>query len=499
MKNIILTITFLVTITGLTYSQQVNGTIVSDSGNLKVVKIWGTHYQRGFAYGFLCGHDIMSVWNNYVFPTYGIYLNLAKQIVGNENYFSIDNRYRVEAGAILDGIGAAGFDTTGLSYLDLFVVNFLNDLQGFMPKKLPSQNCSSLLDWGDATLGTDLNGKSVICHHLDADQPDTAIINNQVLVIHFPSEPDEQPWLLTGTAGQMTAAQTVNNSGLCAFLNSVEGFSAQINMHYEPITLAIRKAIETADYNNDGKNNTDDMRAALSSNVNGYANGFIVCAVAPSTEITDSLTAGIIELASQQPYVTYRNADFADSITGENIYAANSMIKRNNAYDFCSRYTAVKNEINLNYNGQGIGSQDNWDIMKNFSTQSTNLQMIQVIPENRIFKISIRDAAHLAYQKTPMTLDMNILFTPVGIDETNQTENFNILMYPNPVKEQIQLELSGNHDHISYEISDLTGQIIQKSVIVNKTNIDVSGFPQGLYLIKVISDKGVTVKNFIKI
>ncbi len=41
------------------------------------------------------------------------------------------------------------------------------------------------MSWGDATIGTCLDGKSVISRHLDWT-PDPAITENQAIVIHIP-------------------------------------------------------------------------------------------------------------------------------------------------------------------------------------------------------------------------------------------------------------------------------------------------------------------------
>ncbi len=485
MKKKLLFVCLFFILIGYTKAQIVNGSILSNADNLTVVKVWGTHYERGYAYGYLCSSKIMSVWNNYILPNYGSYIPLAKQIIGNSNMFSINPKYKTEVEAMLDGIGAAGYDTTGLSYLDLYVVNFTTDLEGFVGKKLPSQNCSSLLNWGNATIGTDLNGKSVICHHLDAPQSDTAIINNQVLVIHIPSEIDEQPWFLTGTAGQMVASQAVNSHGLCVFLNTVDGFSAEYNKQYEPVTITIRNAIESRDFNNDGVNNVNDIRAAVSTNINGYARGFIICAVAPSSNLIDSLIGGIIELAPQQPYITNRTIDFQDSIVGTNLYAANSMIKRNNAYDFCSRYNDVKNEMNANYNGQNIGSQDNWNIMKNFSTQNTNLQMIQVIPENNILKISVRDSEHLAYQKEPLIFDISQFFIPTNIIEQKKSTDIELSVFPNPVIDKANVVFNNFVGISEIELYDETGNLILSINFSKKTVIDLSNLPKGVFILKV--------------
>ncbi len=482
------------------FSQTIKGEILADTANLTVVKIWGTHYERGFAYGYLCSNKIMSVWNNFVIPRYGTYLPLAKFIIGNPSHFNIPSVYVTEGQAMLDGLGAAGADTSGLTYLDLFVVNFITDLEGFTSKELPSQHCSSLLNWGDATIGTDLDGKSVIAHHLDAPDIDTVITNNQVLVIHIPSEADEQPWLLTGTAGQFVASQTVNNDGLCVFLNTVEGFSGEQNKQYEPVTLSLRKAVEKKDFNNDGSYDVNDIKEAVYSNTNGYASGFIVCAIAPSTLVYDTLVAIAMELTPQQPYITTRYVSFPDSINGVNLYAANSMIKRNNAYDFCSRYNNVKNEINNNYNGENIGSQDNWDIMATKSTQTSNLQLIQVIPENRIIKISVSDATELAYQKTPMTFNLDELFSaPSAIKPMSNAIELKILTYPNPFSDVISIELPFLNKRCFYEITDLTGRIIFKSEINTKDIINLREHKSGVYILRVFSDNSIITKRIIKL
>ncbi len=500
MKKIICLFSALFALYFSSYAQNIKGEILADTGNLTVVKIWGTHYERGFAYGYLCSQKIMSVWNNYVIPRYGTYLPMAKFIIGNPSHFNIPSVYVTEGQAMLDGLGAAGADTSGLTYLDLFVVNFTTDLEGFMPKSFPAQHCSSLLNWAAATAGTDLNGKAVIAHHLDAPDIDTAITNNQVLVVHIPAETDEQPWLLTGTAGQFVASQTVNNSGLCVFLNTVNGFSAEQNKQYEPVTLTLRKTVEKKDYNNDNAHDVNDIRDAVNSNTNGYARGFIVCAIAPSTLVYDTLIATAIELAPQQPFITTRYVSFPDSINGVNLYAANSMIKRNNAYDFCSRYNNVKNEINNNYDGDSIGSQDNWDIMATQSTQTSNLQLIQVIPESRIFKIAVTDTTHLAYEKTPLIFNLDTLFSEPSVYINPPIDGaIQLQTYPNPFSDVIYMELPFSDKPYHYEITDFTGRILISSVVKTKETINLSGYKSGVYILKVFINNRPIIKKLIKL
>jgi hypothetical protein len=498
MKKIATLLLSLLFFINTSYAQPVNGVILSDTGNLTVVKVWGTHYERGYAYGNICGDKLMSFWNNYIIPSYGTYLPLARLIISNENYFSIDSLYVLEAKGVIDGIGAAGGDTSGINYIDLFVVNFLTDLEGFLPKKESSvQNCSSLMNWGAATTGTDLNGKSVISHHLDALSLDTMITQNQVMIIQIPSESDEQPWLMTGIAGQMVASQAVNQSGIAVFLNTVNGFNAQINMAYEPMTLAIRKGIEKKDYNGDGAHNTNDIRDALNSNTNGFASGFIVCAIAPSTEGIDSLVSMVAECTPQTPYITYRNINDVDSIDGHNLYAANSMIKRNNAQGYCSRYLNVSDSINNYFNGINIGSFDNWEIMRTQSTQSTNLQFIQVIPELDMLKIAVSKLGVPAYKSQPMIFNLSDLFYCSSVNEISNHSD-GLTVYPNPTTGSIHIELHEATGTTRYEIFDLTGRILVSAAINQTAIADLSDFTNGCYLLKVYSENSVIIKKILK-
>ncbi|OFX38121.1 MAG: hypothetical protein A2X08_08920 [Bacteroidetes bacterium GWA2_32_17] len=498
MKKIFVIVVFVIASSlSIVYAQPVNGELVSDTGNIRVVKVWGTHYQRGFAYGYLCSQKIFSVYNNYILPNFGGLLPLAKSIIGNQNNFSIDTIYVTEAKAMLDGMANAGIDTAGISYLDLFVVNFITDLSGFITKKEIIQNCSSLMDWGDATLGTDLNGKSVISHHLDASPLDTNITNNQVVIIHVPSETNEQPWILTGTAGQMAASQAFNIHGVTAFLNTVNGFTALVNKGYEPVTLAIRKGLEKVDFNNDGLHNVNDIRDALSSNTNGYASGFIVCSLAPSTAGYDSLIAMVAELAPQQPYVTFRYNNYTDSIDGDNLYAANDMVKRNNAQIYCSRYLNVSNVIHTNYNGQNIGSSDNWNIMKTQSVQNINLQFIQVIPEDCVFKIAVSHYGNPAYQFAPQVFNFCELFS-TNIKSKTVVDEISINLFPNPSVNNLNIEITNATGLFTVEIYNVLNQKIHCSEIGKKSYIDISNLPKGIYLLKIYSKNVSQIKKFVK-
>lgn len=76
----------------------------------------------------------------------------------------------------------------------------------------------------------------------------------------------------------------------------------------------------------------------------------------------------------------------------------------------------------------------------------------------------------------------------------------NISVYPNPVTTTVTIEIpkvAGGEALI--DITNIQGQLIKTFTPTgNKTNIDVSAFPSGVYIVEVKTEKGVVVRKFIK-
>lgn len=474
------------------FSQQVNGLIVSDTGNITVIKVWGTHYERGFATGYLLAEHIIDLYINYIKPTFGSLLPTAKTVIQDGIHIKIDSIYHVEAQGVYDGVDSAGYSTSGMDYIDVLVANAFLDLQGlYLFKEVKfNMGCSSLMDWGTATAGTDLDGKSVISRHLDWDNT-AAIINNQAMVIHIPSEADEQPWAMIGFAGQISALSGIDNSGLGAFQHMMSDFSgtALMNMGYEPVWFSLRKALEKKDFNCDGLHDVNDLRDAVSANVNGYADGYIITALAPSATGYDSLTAMIAEVAPAVPLITFRTNSYPDSIPDDNLYAANYEIKRNDHLHFCLRYIRTKNGLG---NGTAISSDDNWQIMRDSSNSGTgNIQFMQFIPEWRQLKLSVYNSSIPAYLCISGIYDIDDLFNnPVMISEQANKNIFQL--FPNPADNNVCIKvLLTEPAIISVSLYSITGNnnlLITESTLLKGEYIysfDTGQLSNGIYICKM--------------
>ncbi len=81
-----------------------------------------------------------------------------------------------------------------------------------------------------------------------------------------------------------------------------------------------------------------------------------------------------------------------------------------------------------------------------------------------------------------------------GINEVNK--GCIMAVYPNPAVNYITVESPQN---ALIEITNLQGQMVKTfSAVSNKTTIGVSSFPNGIYIIKAISEKGIDVEKFVK-
>ncbi|MFH1003906.1 MAG: T9SS type A sorting domain-containing protein [Bacteroidota bacterium] len=83
----------------------------------------------------------------------------------------------------------------------------------------------------------------------------------------------------------------------------------------------------------------------------------------------------------------------------------------------------------------------------------------------------------------------------IGISEFNKEKN-NFIIYPNPATDNLTIE---SPQQAVMEISSIQGQLIKTlATNGNKTSIDISALPNGMYFIKMKTEKGIAVKKFVK-
>jgi len=92
----------------------------------------------------------------------------------------------------------------------------------------------------------------------------------------------------------------------------------------------------------------------------------------------------------------------------------------------------------------------------------------------------------------------------INVQVTGITDNYlkNLMIYPNPMKDQLVIQFNNSNKNCNVEILNLVGQIIQNRSINNSDNtleqFDLSGQPAGIYFVKLqTADKSI-IKKIIK-
>ena len=478
---------------GVATAQSGHGIIYADTNNLIVIKVSGTHYERGFAQGELLADRITDIIQNYIIPGFGteVAYNYIKAIVASGDLFKIDSLYIVEARGMIDGMNAVQNNPLNLDYTDILLANSMLDISGIF-QTMEGIECSSLMSWGDATAGTDLDGKSVLTRHLDW-VVDEVLIRTQAMVIHIPAETNEQPWAEIGFAGMISVLSGFNaNVGVFQHMMA-DNFDMGIqSAQYEPVWFTLRKSLEQKDPNQDGANNVLDVAYCIDQQEEGYADGYIISVLARSTEVYDSLIAMVAEIAPATPYITFRTNAYPDSIPGDNLYTANNQIARNNSMNFCSRYNGIRENIG---NGTSISLASNRELMRDYSSLSFNYQFMTYAPEMDLFRVAVREDFYTAAYLNP-AVDFSISRMFENISSVNDNEVMNSLkVYPNPAGSFIHLDVKV----LSYflQVVDVTGRVVTAKTMNSRT-LDISKLKRGVYSLRVFYDDKVFFSVFVK-
>ena len=91
---------------------------------------------------------------------------------------------------------------------------------------------------------------------------------------------------------------------------------------------------------------------------------------------------------------------------------------------------------------------------------------------------------------------VTVTSSTAGISE-NKLLSFE--MYPNPVSDELNIQLPSGSEKAEVSIFDYTGRLVSsKTISSNDTSIDVQSISKGIYIIRVASNTKIGVQRFIK-
>jgi len=88
------------------------------------------------------------------------------------------------------------------------------------------------------------------------------------------------------------------------------------------------------------------------------------------------------------------------------------------------------------------------------------------------------------------------IHTTVKIQSNSFAEGLKI--YPNPVSNELIIEIAGNNESLNFEILNAIGQVVFKGHLFDKTTVHTSNFTPGFYLIKLENGKSFEFRKVIK-
>ncbi len=96
------------------------------------------------------------------------------------------------------------------------------------------------------------------------------------------------------------------------------------------------------------------------------------------------------------------------------------------------------------------------------------------------------------------TSDTSNIISIVLTSIADYSNNLSIRIYPNPVANELIIENEGNNLNLNFEISNMTGQVLYKGRLVEKTTVNTSNLAPGAYFIKLENGNHVEFKKIIK-
>ena len=270
---LILSILALLLFNSCQREEELKGRLETKSGQT-ILTVWGSHYDMGYAQGYLLGKNFLEMFDYYLLDHFGGAENYEVNVRPYVTDHCVDPNqtpYGEELGGLLDGwkqvCADSGWSTSSeflgreVDINDLYTAQFVPD---FFWLDLGSIQCSSLSAWDDATKSDpQLAGGLIYCRILDWTT-DELLIDNTVIVVYQPEDASETGWVSFTYPFFMGCLSGVSEDGVCASYNLGNHNVLQDESgKFWPILWSIRQGIENADYNGGGTHDSKDIYAAI--------------------------------------------------------------------------------------------------------------------------------------------------------------------------------------------------------------------------------------------
>lgn len=226
--------------TFLPATEEVNGIQQTISG-LKTIKIWGSYYDMGYAYGYMLAEDIVGLINDAINDDeLDISADEWDLLIGEQlQRFIIPPEYTQELMGVLAGMEART-ENNQVYIEELNRDLTLNDLKA-LNCDIARIACSSFSAWGNMTS----DGGTITGRNMDFERVPT-FLNSQLILIRIPNAVGKKAWISINWPGDMGCTTGMNEEGVTVSQQDVNSSISDIQSGYTPDNLIHRLIVENA-------------------------------------------------------------------------------------------------------------------------------------------------------------------------------------------------------------------------------------------------------------
>lgn len=225
------------------------GDAKGDVTPVRILTVWGSDFERGYAHGRLLGRDVLELWSQYalrIAAFKGGYQNICEL---QDMVFDFPASYEQEMkglmAGILDSVPAEERETytklvgRDLRLVDLKAGNTLSDWAEF--------GCSSVSVWGDRTS----DGRVLTARNLDYQTMGGMLNKYHLVVVQAPqpataTSPARHGWVSLAFTGAIGCYTGMNDQGVTAMMHNTPGHYTR-TIGIVPRAFSQRTALELAD------------------------------------------------------------------------------------------------------------------------------------------------------------------------------------------------------------------------------------------------------------
>ncbi|OHD57604.1 MAG: hypothetical protein A2Y33_06085 [Spirochaetes bacterium GWF1_51_8] len=301
-------------------------------GGMRMLKMQGSHYEMGYAYGYLLGNEIINTLQHYVYWVLLLKypLQTYDDVYSFQAKFDWDPGYSNEMVGMLEGIYATvpesnlmisppNGEVHKLGLKDLMVINTIGDW-----------TCSSFAAWGP---GQTTGNGMLLARNFDYLVDSSSMCKMFHMVTVCKPNDGSYSWVGVGVCGVLGAMTGMNQYGVAGVLHNTDFFPTTDDYGYMGRLFALRKILELTG----PAQGPSDVETLLDGYPAYYGNNIFVCFSNTSLPLNDQAAVFEYDGDSTQPSgrATVR-------------YASDNATLPNNAY-FIQSFNLTNCMINVNH------------------------------------------------------------------------------------------------------------------------------------------------------